>query len=185
MPTPVTYVVEILNRQGYRDIAAQVANFEKVADLEQDVWGEHRGLVTRAVELADELHEHAHSVFVTAREGGIDYWCEIRHYRWWDQTKPAGERDDLDTFEALVYEPDGDEDDKGNAPTWRINREVIYKGLMVAAAPDSADELRKLAMSATTREVARDLLAGRDADYDADVADQIVQLALFGEVVYG
>lgn len=191
--TPVVYVVEILTRQGYADLAAQAANFEKVGDLRMDVWGEHTALVERAVELAGELEEHVHSVFVTAIEGGIDYWSELEEYRW---SKPRGRRNldpegevdtdsDLDGFYAVIGEPDGDEDEKGNTPVWRIDRHVIYRGLQAAAKPDTAAGLQELGMSANAREVARDLLAGRDADYDAGVADEIVQLALFGRVVYG
>lgn len=115
--------------------------------------------------------EALHGVFVTALEGGIGYWSTCTRYRW-SRVAADGERvDDLDGFHAVI-----EEDEAGEVH--RIDAEVIRRGLAYfAQTGDGYPHVREAACA---------LLAGdEDADYDAEVADCIVQAGLFGEVVYG
>jgi len=108
-------------------------------------------------------------LFVTALEGGIGYWSVCTKYRW---ALPNGERD-LDGFFATVEETETDD-----APTHRIDAACILRGLQFFAQPGEGYR--------HVRAVARAVLAGDDeVDYDAEVADCIVQAGLLGEVVYG
>jgi len=109
-----------------------------------------------------------HGLFVTALEGGIGYWSVCTEYHW----SFDGEQD-LDGFYADVEETEED------APVVRrIDAACILRGLLYFAQP--GDGYRRV------RNVARAILMGDDeADYDAEVADCIVQAGLFGEVVYG
>ncbi len=110
------------------------------------------------------------NVFVTALEGGIGYWSVCTKYRW---ALPDGS-EDLDGFHAVIEETESRED---TPPVHRIDAKVIVRGLKHFATPGSGyNDVRAACLA---------LLAGEDADYDAVVADCIVQAGLFGEVVYG
>jgi hypothetical protein len=111
-------------------------------------------------------------VFVTALEGGIGYWSVCRRYRW---ALPDGE-EDLDGFHAVIEETESGDD---VPPVHRIDAAVILRGLLLLAAPGEG--------YSHFRAVARALLAGDDeVDYDAEVADAVVQAGLFdGQIVYG
>ena len=108
-------------------------------------------------------------LFVTALEGGIGYWSAASAYRW---ALPTGEPD-LDGFYAVVEETEED------APVaHRIDADTILRGLVHFSQPGEGYP--------HVRAVARAVLAGDDeVDYDAEVADCIVQAGLLGEVVYG
>ena len=113
-------------------------------------------------------------LFVTALEGGIQYWASVLAYRWRlprvEGADPAAERgEDLNGFRAIVV----DADDSGDRHT--IDRAVIARGFNLAKARDG--EVGKRFRTAD-----RD---PEDSDFDADDADLVVQLGLFGEVVYG
>jgi len=122
------------------------------------------------VTLTGNVDRHAlFGLFVTALEGGIGYWSCATAYHW---RLPGGEQD-LDGFYADVEETEED------APVaHRIDAACILRGLLYFAQP--GDGYRHV------RQVARAVLAGDDeVDYDAEVADCIVQAGLFEEVVYG
>ena len=115
----------------------------------------------------DELY---HGLFVTALEGGIGYWSECVGYHW----SNADGSDDVGGFNALIIETDTDDD-----PEWVIDRAVIAKGYRLATTVWRDG----LAWSSAKPPV----VVGPDTDwdYDAGDADLIVQLGLFGELVYG
>lgn len=124
-----------------------------------------------------------HAIFVTALEGGIGYWSTATSYKW---SNEDGE-DDLLGFHADIFEteemPDEDEEDEEAAaiPTRRIDAQVVARGL-VALATAKKGPFRDLCI--------RILLGGETADdalceCDAEAADAIVQMGLFGELVYG
>ena len=112
-----------------------------------------------------------HDIFVTALEGGIGYWSAASAYHWSNTDGSA----DLDGFYAVVHEVDTDTGDY--APEGqRIDAAVVRRGLR-RAMESPYPALRRLA---------RDLTFDPDeADYDAADADAIVQLGLWGEIVYG
>ena len=109
-----------------------------------------------------------HYLFTTALCGGIGYWSCATAFHW----SLDGE-DDLDGFYADVEETEED------APVaHRIDADTILRGLVHFSQPGEGYR--------HVRAVARAVLAGDDeVDYDAEVADCIVQAGLFGEVVYG
>ena len=120
---------------------------------------------------ADMNRDHLyHGIFTTALEGGINYWCDVLNYHWSFGTPDYIE--DLDGFGAdiLPYENGSDE-------ILVIDRNVIARGYNLAAKTNGVHwsiERPPLFITEDT-----------DWDYDAGDADCIVQLGLFGEVVYG
>lgn len=107
-------------------------------------------------------------IFVTALEGGIGYWSVANDYHWQND----GEYD-LDGFYALVEETESDE-----PVEHRIDAQTILRGLEYFARGGEGYK--------HVRAAARSIIAGdEDIDYDAEIADCIVQAGVFGEVVYG
>lgn len=125
--------------------------------------------------------EFLNDIFVAAIEGGINYWASVSDY----------EHLDLDTFGADVR--DNEDDD---APTYRVDAAVIARGvsrISTAKAPfyepnkapyTQCEKVKYL--SEYVAKIVRDAGFENDAsEIDADVADVVVQVGLFGEVVYG
>lgn len=114
--------------------------------------------------------EFVHDVFVTACEGGINYWAEVDQYHWSD-----GDRNpDLFGFFAVIH------DAEDLATKFRVDASVIAAGLQrVSAGPVEhlGEGLRANIVQAT--------IAGDAGEIDADDADTIVQVGLFGKVIYG
>lgn len=113
-------------------------------------------------------------IFSTACEGGINYWCDVNAYRWSDG---AGQSD-LTGFRAVIVDEDGTEH--------VIDRSVILKGLRLAtdkAVTDKHPGVYALRDTGLAYRYGGERL--EDLDYDADTADAIVQLGLFGEIIYG
>lgn len=106
-------------------------------------------------------------VFVTAIEGGINYWAEVITYRHLE-----GE----EGWQAVVIDRESDE----NLPH-RIDQEVITRGIERAVG-NVVNGYHATAVNNLHRSL---LGLTDDADYDADTADMIVQFGLFGEVIYG
>ena len=117
-------------------------------------------------------------VFTTALEGGIGYWSRCSLYHWSDD---AGNQ--VRDFKAEITETDDDED---RQTEWVIDRKVISQGI-----DRLYRYLRGLSQEGTVNQyqwqAIKDLYHAKydDADYDADTADMIVQMGLFGELVYG
>jgi hypothetical protein len=116
-----------------------------------------------------------HDLFVTACEGGVNYWASFVEYRW----SVDGDEPDLDGFYAVLVDEEGGE-------RFRLDADSLRRGL-IAVATDPT-----LSISSTIRSTAVLLLVadrypsmGIDVDYDAYDADAIAQVGLFGEVVYG
>ena len=121
------------------------------------------------------------AIFVTALEGGIGYWARCDAYRWRQRDadgaplEPA--REDYDGFYANVT-------DCIDSETYRIDRATIAAGLakLLGPVPCAAPRIVESAM----QEIAGGAAHGGDGGYlDAEGADAIVQLGLFGRIVYG
>lgn len=109
----------------------------------------------------------------TAWEGGIDYWCDAYNPK-------ANRNKDLDV-EAIVFAtPEGDDD--YNEPI-----KVTTIGLEQIAAA-FAKVLNEPTVAPGLREIIQRKIINRaldDMDLDAGDCDNLVQIACFGEIVYG
>lgn len=117
--------------------------------------------------------EFVHDVFVTACEGGINFWAEVDQYHWSDGNRNP----DLYGFFATVRAYDIDDFDDAK---FRVDASVIAAGLQqIAAGPVEylGEGLRTTIIQAA--------IAGDAGDIDANDADTIVQVGLFGRLIYG
>ena len=123
-------------------------------------------------------------LFITAIEGGINYWGGVAKYKW----QTADGADDILGFNAVVVDLEDDTE-------YVVDRAVIAKGFnKIAKAkgpfydPNGANtqcaDVKYLGpgLAKAVREAAFD---PDEADFDAGDADTILQVGLFGEVVYG
>lgn len=107
-------------------------------------------------------------VFVTACEGGINYWARIERYH-----HSTNGKDDLEGFHAKIFDT---EEEKRHD----IHRATIEHGLKAFQKPGVHinAELRGQILAA-------DVTNGENVTLDAEGADAVVQAGLFGQVVYG
>jgi hypothetical protein len=116
-------------------------------------------------------------VIITAVEGGIGYWSSVSKYR-------HGYSDGLDDDNrqpatALVHVEDSDGTPAGSLP---LTTTAVAKAFRLIC-DKSVDNL-SINPEWRTRMVAA-YWAKDSCDIDAEDADQIVQIALLGDVVYG
>ena len=125
--------------------------------------------------MSQERDQAYFDIFTTAIEGGINYWAEIESYHCW---LGSTEFRDLQTFSAEVFDPDSEK-------WFTVNRATIAKGVG-KFTENRADSPSKWG-DEYVAQAAKDLQWGHwdDLDFDAGVADIIVQLGIFGEVIYG
>lgn len=116
-------------------------------------------------------------VLTTAIEGGVGYWSYAEDYRW-----------DLEKYTAdeigVTLSDCNDEDDPDFPPT-RVTLDIIAKGIGVIKRMEHAPNYFGDGGSYWKQFLLADRTNGEDGDYDAIVADWIVQAGLFGEIVYG
>jgi hypothetical protein len=115
-------------------------------------------------------------VYTTALEGGINYWSCVHEYKWSD----GNGNSDVSGFRAVIQEID--EETK-----YIINKNVIEKGYKLATEdfrdsiswstdyPPHKDEFFK----------SKIMDLENPWDFDAGDADCILQLGIFGEVIFG
>lgn len=111
--------------------------------------------------------EFANDVITTAVEGGIGYWALISDYR----------IDDPDTTAKIRPDDDAGFEDR----EWPVllDRDMVQKGLDLLT--NTKIKVNPIILGAIIWGVNHE-----DAgDIDADCADVIVQVAVFGEVVFG
>ncbi len=137
------------------------------------------------MDLTTERKKLCHSIFVTAMEGGIGYWSSCSKYHW--ALKGADEEltDDLDGFYAVIREEDNEED--GKVPEHRIDAEVIDRGINRIANGTATFGGKRLTGNSVLYKLACALngALAEEVDFDADDADNIVQIGLFGDIVFG
>lgn len=145
-----------------------------------------------------------HSMFTTALEGGLNCWAQVGDYRWMNPNRKPESRItdndylDLDGFYALITSAEGD---------WGVDRlssgyalaenepilidiDVIERGVnlmveKVIAATTSEDPDAPFSRKYLRQFVIQWLTDADEGDSDAEVADMVVQLGLFGTLVYG
>ena len=161
-------------------------------------------------EMTKGRKQFLHTVFITAMEGGINCWAETHSYHWGTD---GGVKvvDDIDQFYAVILPAEGfwGVNDAfitdSYAPPFRgqvghkpigaeqpltINIDVMQRGAdalvdKVIAAAKSECEDAEFSRKYLRQFVEAWLTDGDDGDFDAEVADMVVQLGLFGQVVYG
>lgn len=115
--------------------------------------------------------EFLRDVFVTACEGGINYWAFVQEYSW----------SDLDRYYARILDAEDE---------YVVNRALINRGLrrIHRAAERPPVEGKRTSVPYLSHSTARrisQMLRVRDAgELDADDADVVVQVGLFNEVRY-
>lgn len=151
-----------------------------------------------------------HYVFTTACEGGINYWAVRETYHWKDpqaEDKFPDYGADLDGFNAMITSTEGEWGVDTAFQPWReggatdqvpieereilrVDIDVVERGVnlfidKVIAAVKSADPTAPFSRGYYRQFVVQWLTDGQDGDSDAEVCDLVIQLGLFGEVVYG
>jgi hypothetical protein len=130
-----------------------------------------------------EREQFLADVLTTAVEGGINSWSVTSEYKN-EYSVPVA-----DTF-ATVHEVDPDEgieeDEDGYAVRGlRVDIDVIAKGIGVIKGFDYQPNYFGDGGEYWRQFLLADRTNGSDGDYDAIVADWIVQAGLFGSIVYG
>lgn len=139
-------------------------------------------------------------VLTTAFEGGIGYWCFTRRYDIWeDPTVPSSELVQKKDPQLYIFDyqaPTQDPSDIDPEATWwkdvdwdklpaehiyLVNLDVIERGLRVAWQKD----LQRDPKSYWRQMFKCDMTDSDEGDYDAGIADDVLQFGLFSESIYG
>lgn len=110
---------------------------------------------------------------ITAAEGGINNWAHITRYRWSAPTINATH----EKFDVRINLQDTEDDNRAYIVTPNVIRSGIER-LRAKPVEGLAEQYRASLIGQT-------FLAYDDADFDAQDADILVQIGLFGEVRYG
>lgn len=151
--------------------------------------------------VTDNRKKFFHYLFTTAIEGGIDDWAVVEAYSW---SKTEGKMadgkvvEDLDNFYATITSTEDDWGvDRlatgyaiGDNEELRIDLSVIERGwykfmdLVLRAVKEERNDV-SFSDPYYRQAIIQYLTDMEDGDSDANVADIVVQLGLFGEYVYG
>lgn len=135
-------------------------------------------------------------IVITAAEGGISYWALIRKYQWRESVVQT--RDRLATnnetadpealenlrqplpFPVLRIEYENPDDNDPETLTCVVSPECVCKGLQLVMTPGTVGPDSNAFTSAFAA------LMNDDAGaIDSDAADAIIQLGIFGKIVFG
>lgn len=122
---------------------------------------------------SDALQELYASIITTAVEGGINYWARVGDYEW--SFKWHG--DDKDDASVTVYEYG---DDTEPASVHKVTTDTIAHAFTVL----KKGPVKYLGEATRKRYIGAQFVPD-EADLDAGDADNILQIGLFGELVYG
>src|SRR5690349_12305629 len=128
-----------------------------------------------------EREEFLADILTTAVEGGINDWAEVIRYKW----DGREHKDYLAVIVDKEWAYDGDDSSEPDFPEQTITIDVIAKGIGVIKGFDYQPNYFGDGGSYWRQFLLADRTNGDDGDYDAIVADWIVQAGLFGEIVYG
>jgi hypothetical protein len=99
-------------------------------------------------------------IVITAVEGGINYWAAVANY-------------DPDEGRVLVYDQEEDDGEEHQVDLDTIRTAIAAVKSNPQIAPRFIGQVNQM------------LDADPELDFDADTADALLQIGLFGEVVYG
>jgi len=136
------------------------------------------------VNLPELTPDECGEIAICAAEGGINYWAIITDYNWheWDpygEPRTSATEDTVffvvpyDTERELFEDAVGD----GIVGPLQITPQVIREGYQMLLTGMARHDLVSQALEC--------LLAHEPGAVDAEVADCIIQLGCFGEIVYG
>lgn len=136
---------------------------------------------------SDSRAEFLDDVMTTAVEGGINYWSAVSEYRW-DRSKHAPGKIGVTVHE---WHPDeGETNADGYAENGvRVTPDDIARALGKIRAGDAVTLgmhdglIRDIRSIDRTNNGDTGDLSGQDLD--AGIADCIIQVAMFGKVIYG
>lgn len=111
--------------------------------------------------------EFLDGVIITAVEGGIGYWSVCHSYKWRNRPEVI----------AVIQETDGDGEGFGDKIT--LDRDMVRKGIkeILSGETNVGSYLTKMVAAANA--------TNDGCELDADGADAIIQVACFGNLVYG
>lgn len=111
--------------------------------------------------------EFLDDVVITAVEGGIGYWSICHSYKWANQPKVT----------AVIQETD--ELGIGFGPKITLDRKMVSEGIkaILSGETNVGDYLIKMVAAANA--------TNDGGEIDSDGADAIVQVACFGNLIYG
>ena len=118
-------------------------------------------------------------VITGAVEGGIGYWSWTRNYHWEadDETPTTAEIFDFESDGYLDGSDDPDDDTK-----WlKLDNKVIAKAFKLIVGKGEIEYAGKQWRKRMTKAY----FANDSGELDAGDADMVVQIGLFGKVVYG
>lgn len=105
--------------------------------------------------------QRLYDILTTAREGGCDYWAAMN----------KSVRDD--ELNVLSFQARDHEDEDSEWMT--VDKDTVIKGITTLCADPKWCKMR----------IVSEILKGDEGDLDADDCDVIIQVGLFGELVYG
>lgn len=132
-----------------------------------------------------ELQTFYADIVITAIEGGINYWAQVHSYAWHSPNISGGTADPApgggDNAYAVISatdDGDGEGDDDGTTHAVTVDT-IAHAFTILAAGPVQylSDQARRRYLAAR-----RELDAG---ELDAGDADNLLQLGIFGQIVYG
>jgi hypothetical protein len=127
-----------------------------------------------------QLDELLFNAFITALEGGVQYWAEVDKYRW---SVGDSKTEDTRGFRAVLRERSEHEHETPQ-PWLVVDRAVMLRGLEHLANGTCTWGGRELSKSYQRKAIGWHAVP-EHADIDANDADNIVQAGLFGDVRYG
>ncbi len=138
---------------------------------------------TTATTEPTKRQEFLTDILTTAVEGGINYWAQVADYAYSGPVDGRGVTlviDDVDEQDILTRVITADAD----TVTTTITLRDIDRGLKTLIRMDFkvADYIKAIAVNA---HMANDCCPETGDDVDAEVAEIIIQAAVFGELVFG
>lgn len=131
-----------------------------------------------------ELQTFYADVVGTAIEGGVNYWAQVHSYAWYSTTISGGTADPApgggDNAYAVISPSDEGDGESDGGASYSVTADTIAHAFTVLAAGPVqylSDASRRRYLTAR-----RELEAG---DLDSSDADNLLQLGIFGQIVYG
>jgi hypothetical protein len=119
-----------------------------------------------------------YDIFVTAIEGGVNYWCDVNNYKC------------MLNGEDLIYDFYADLRDPDYDVTYVVNRDFVLKAYELASNSEWAERsIWSCGFPPKAEDFEKppryEFDLDQPWDFDAGDADIIIQLGLFSDIVFG